>query len=45
MLGGRVLSLHTDISTRSGESIIVFTLSGDPEERLVPALDFVPSAA
>ncbi|MBX3397150.1 MAG: DUF2294 domain-containing protein [Gemmataceae bacterium] len=26
----RVLSLHTDISTRTGESVIVFTLSEDP---------------
>jgi len=30
ILGVRVLSLHTDVSTRTGESIIVFTLSGDP---------------
>lgn len=30
ILGVRVLSLHTDISTRTGESVIVFTLSGDP---------------
>jgi len=30
ILGVRVLSLHTDISTRTGESIIVFTLSDDP---------------
>jgi uncharacterized protein YbcI len=33
ILGVRVLSLHTDISTRTGESIIVFTLSGDPVEK------------
>lgn len=26
----RILSLHTDISTRTGESVIVFTLSDDP---------------
>lgn len=32
ILGVRVLSLHTDISTRTGESVIVFTLSGDPLE-------------
>ena len=25
-----VVSLHTDISTRTGESVIVFTLSADP---------------
>ncbi len=30
ILGVRVLSLHTDISTRTGESVIVFTLSDDP---------------
>lgn len=30
ILGARVLSLHTDISTRTGESVIVFTLSDDP---------------
>jgi uncharacterized protein YbcI len=30
ILGVRVLSLHTDISTRTGESVIVFTLSEDP---------------
>ncbi len=33
ILGVRVLSLHTDISTRTGESIIVFTLSEDPVEK------------
>ncbi len=33
ILGVRVLSLHTDISTRTGESIIVFTLSDDPVGR------------
>ncbi|MFO0824911.1 MAG: DUF2294 domain-containing protein [Gemmataceae bacterium] len=30
ILGVRVLSLHTDISTRTGESVLVFTLSDDP---------------
>ena len=30
ILGVRILSLHTDISTRTGESILVFTLSEDP---------------
>ena len=30
VLGVRVVSLHTDISTRTGESIIVFTLAGKP---------------
>ncbi|VTT96805.1 Uncharacterized protein OS=uncultured bacterium GN=ACD_75C00726G0002 PE=4 SV=1: DUF2294 [Gemmataceae bacterium] len=30
ILGVRVVSLHTDISTRTGESVIVFTLSEDP---------------
>jgi uncharacterized protein YbcI len=33
ILGVRVLSIHTDISTRTGESVIVFTLSGDPVEK------------
>lgn len=33
ILGVRVLSLHTDISTRTGESVILFTLSGDPVEK------------
>ena len=33
ILGVRILSLHTDISTRTGESVIVFTLSGDPLEK------------
>jgi len=32
-LGFRVKSLHTDISTSSGERIIVFTLEGRPEFR------------
>jgi uncharacterized protein YbcI len=30
ILGVRVVSLHTDISTRTGESVLVFTLSEDP---------------
>lgn len=30
ILGVRIVSLHTDISTRSGESIIVFTLADKP---------------
>jgi uncharacterized protein YbcI len=30
ILGVHVISLHTDISTRTGESIIVFTLSERP---------------
>jgi uncharacterized protein YbcI len=30
VLGVRVVSLHTDISTRTGESVILFTLSDDP---------------
>ncbi len=30
ILGVRVLSLHTDISTRTGESVLVFSLSADP---------------
>lgn len=30
ILGVRIVSLHTDISTRTGESVIVFTLSDDP---------------
>jgi len=33
ILGVRVVSLHTDISTRTGESVIVFTLSDDPAEK------------
>ncbi|QDU23698.1 DUF2294 domain-containing protein [Urbifossiella limnaea] len=32
ILGVRVLSLHTDISTRTGESVLVFSLSSDPVE-------------
>jgi len=30
ILGVGVISLHTDISTRTGESILLFTLSDDP---------------
>lgn len=30
ILGVEVVSLHTDISTRTGESVIVFTLAADP---------------
>lgn len=33
ILGVTVLSLHTDISTRTGESVLVFTLSCDPVEK------------
>lgn len=33
ILGVTILSLHTDISTRTGESILVFTLSADPVEK------------
>jgi uncharacterized protein YbcI len=33
ILGVHVISLHTDISTRTGESVIVFTLSEDPVEK------------
>jgi uncharacterized protein YbcI len=33
ILNVRVVSLHTDISTRTGESVIVFTLSADPVEK------------
>lgn len=33
ILGVNILSLHTDISTRTGESVIVFTLSDDPAEK------------
>jgi uncharacterized protein YbcI len=31
ILGVRTVSLHTDVSTRTGESVLVFTLSGRPE--------------
>ncbi len=34
ILGVGLISLHTDISTRTGERIIVFTLEGRPEYRL-----------
>jgi uncharacterized protein YbcI len=37
ILGVRVLSLHTDISTRTGESVLVFSLSDDPVEKRRPA--------
>ncbi len=37
ILGVRVLSLHTDISTRTGESVLVFSLSDDPVEKRWPA--------
>lgn len=30
ILDVKVISLHTDISTRTGESVIIFTLSEDP---------------
>ena len=30
ILGVKVISLHTDISTTTGESIILFTLAGEP---------------
>ncbi len=30
----KVISLHQDISTRSGEEIIVFTLAGSPQMRV-----------
>jgi uncharacterized protein YbcI len=30
ILGVGIISLHTDISTRTGESIILFTLGGKP---------------
>jgi uncharacterized protein YbcI len=33
ILGVRVVSIHTDISTRTGESVLVFTLSEDPVEK------------
>jgi uncharacterized protein YbcI len=31
ILGVRVVSLHTDVSTATGESVILFTLAGRPE--------------
>ena len=31
ILGVKVVSLHTDISTTTGESILLFTLDGEPE--------------
>jgi len=30
ILGIKVVSLHTDISTATGESVILFTLAGEP---------------
>jgi uncharacterized protein YbcI len=36
ILGVRVLSLHTDISTRTGESIMVFTLAERPKAKSAP---------
>jgi uncharacterized protein YbcI len=33
ILGVPILSLHTDISTRTGESVIVFSLATDPVEK------------
>ena len=30
ILGVKVVSLHTDISTTTGESILLFTLAGEP---------------
>lgn len=33
VLGVKVVSLHTDISTRTGESIILFTLAGKPAHK------------
>ncbi len=33
ILGVPVVSLHTDISTRTGERILVFTLAGKPDCR------------
>ena len=31
ILGVKVVSLHTDISTTTGESILLFTLDGEPD--------------
>ena len=31
--GRRVVSLHTDVSTKTGERVIIFTLDGPPECR------------
>jgi uncharacterized protein YbcI len=39
ILGATVKSLHTDISTKTGERIIVFTLDGRPRRRPRPAED------
>ncbi|HUW62906.1 MAG TPA: DUF2294 domain-containing protein [Candidatus Bathyarchaeia archaeon] len=32
--GRRVISLHTDVSTKTGERVIIFILDGPPEYRL-----------
>jgi uncharacterized protein YbcI len=32
--GRKVVSLHTDVSTKTGERVIMFTLDGQPECRL-----------
>ena len=37
VLGVAVRSMHTDISTRTGERVIVFTLEGRPGEKSGPA--------
>ena len=37
VLGVAVVSLHTDVSTRTGESVIVFTLAADPFGKPRPA--------
>ncbi len=31
ILGKRVISLHTDLSTKTGEKIVIFTLDSPPE--------------
>jgi uncharacterized protein YbcI len=33
IVGRKVTSLHTDISTRTGERVVIFTLDGDVEYR------------
>jgi uncharacterized protein YbcI len=35
LTGVRVVSLHSDVSSRTGERIIVFTLAENLEERFV----------
>lgn len=37
ILGVGIVSLHTDISTRTGESVLVFTLAADPLAKPPPA--------